>query len=323
MRPVRAATNRYLEFRRNLGYDFSTQGRLLRRFAEFAERNRANYVTTDLVLRWAETFHDALPSTVANAVSVVRRFAVWLASFEPRTQPPPVGLIPGRYQRRRPFIHSEEQVVALVSTAARISSTKGLRGPTYSTFFGLLTATGLRMSEAVNLDRGDVNLADGILVIRRAKFGKTRLIPLHPTTTRALEQYAKQRDKVLGQRGTPAFFVSEAGRRITVWSARYQFAHLSKRLGHRASTRDLARPYRYRHGRGPRLHDLRHRFAALTLLEWYRAGVEVDREIPKLVTYLGHARIECTYWYIEALPELLRLATERAATSWKRGAVAS
>jgi site-specific recombinase XerD len=323
MRTVRAAADRYLEVRRNLGFDLTPHGRLLRRFAEFAERNRANFVTTDLVLRWADTFRGVLPSTVAFAVSVVRRFAVWQAGFEPRTQPPPAGLIPGRYQRRRPFIHSDEQVVALVSTAARISSTKGLRGPTYSTFFGLLAATGLRMSEAVNLDQGDVNLADGILMIRRAKFGKSRLIPLHPTTRRALEQYAKHRDDILGHRGAPAFFVSEAGRRITEWSARYQFAQLSQRLGHRPSNRHLARRHRYRHGRGPRLHDLRHRFAALTLLDWYRAGVDVEREIPKLVTYLGHVKIEETYWYIEAVPELLHLATDRVAIGWKREAVAS
>jgi len=160
-------------------------------------------------------------------------------------------------------------------------------------------------------------LVDGVLIIRRAKFGKTRLIPLHPTTTRALERYAQQRDKILGQQGAPAFFVSDAGRRITEWSARYQFAQLSQRLGHRPSNRNLARRHRYRHGRGPRLHDLRHRFAALTLLDWYRAGVDVEREIQKLVTYLGHVKIEQTYWYIEAVPELLQLATKRVATGWK------
>ncbi len=320
MKTMRAAVEEYLELRRNLGFDLSTQGRLLQRFADFAECNRATFVTTDLVLRWAATFRGVLPSTVASAVSVVRTFAAWRAGYDPRTQPPPGGLITGRYQRRRPFIHSDEQVLALVSTAARMSSTRGLRGPTYSTFFGLVAATGLRMNEAVRLDRQDVNLTDGVLTILRTKFGKTRLIPLHPTTTRALEQYGQRRDEILGQRGAPAFFVSEAGRRITEWSARYQFAQLSQQLGHRPSNRHLARRHRYRHGRGPRLHDLRHRFAALTLLDWYRAGVDVEREIPKLVTYLGHVNIAQTYWYIEAVPELLHLATNRVAAVWKVGA---
>lgn len=317
MRPLRTAVDRYLELRRKLGFDLSIPGRLLQRFANFAECNRATFVTTDLVLRWADTFRGVLPSTVARAVSVERRFAVWQAGYDTRTQVPPDGLITAKYQRRRPFIHSDDQVLALVSTAARMPSTTGIRGPTYSTFFGLVAVTGLRMNEAVKLDRHDVNLVDGVLIIRRAKFGKTRLIPLHPTTTRALERYAQQRDKILGQQGAPAFFVSDAGRRITEWSARYQFAQLSQRLGHRPSNRNLARRHRYRHGRGPRLHDLRHRFAALTLLDWYRAGVDVEREIQKLVTYLGHVKIEQTYWYIEAVPELLQLATKRVATGWK------
>jgi len=218
----------------------------------------------------------------------------------------------------RPFLHSHEQVAALVSTAARLTSDKALRGPTYATYFGLLAVTGLRMSEAVKLDRADVDLVEGVLTIRRTKFGKTRLVPLHPTTRMALERYAEQRDTIMGNRGAPAFFVSDTSRRITVWSARYQFAHISRRLGHRASARDLVGRQRYRLGRGPRLHDLRHRFAALTLLDWYRAGVDVERELPKLVTYLGHGKIEHTFWYLEAVPELLQLATERVANGWKR-----
>jgi integrase len=185
----------------------------------------------------------------------------------------------------------------------------------YSTFFGLIVVTGLRISEAVKLDRDDVDLDQGILTIRRTKFGKSRLVPVHPTTRAALTRYAERRDVILGAKRTPAFFVSEQGRRITVWSARYQFAHLSQQLGHRASNGELEGRERYRHGRGPRLHDLRHRFAAHTLLEWYRTGVDVEREIPKLATYLGHGAVEHTYWYIEALPELLQLATERVVAA--------
>jgi len=315
---LRAAIDRYLALRRSVGFELTIARGLLRRFADFADRERAAFVTTGLVLRWAATFGHVLPSTVARAVSVVRGFAVWQADLDPRTQPPPAGLVPGRYQRRRPFLHSDEQIAALVSATARLSSTKGLRGPTYSTFFGLVAATGLRMSEAVMLDRCDVDLDEGVLTIRRTKFGKTRLVPLHVTTRAALERYALQRDAIMRDTGAPAFFISEAGRRITIWSARYQFAQVSQRLGHRPSTRELPHRHRYRHGRGPRLHDLRHRFAARTLLDWYRAGVDVEREIPKLVTYLGHGGVEHTYWYIEALPELLQLATERVLASRSR-----
>lgn len=321
MTGLRRAVEQYLALRRSLGFELTVAGGILRRFSGFAKREGATYVTTDLVLRWAGTLSCALPATAARAVSVVRGFAAWRVGLDPRTEVPPLGLVPGRYQRRRPFLHSDEQITFLLSTTAQSRSMKGLRGLTYSTFFGLIVATGLRISEAVKLDRGDVDLDQGILTIRRTKFGKSRLAPIHSTTQAALTRYAERRDLILGDIGTPAFFVSEEGQRITVWSARYQFAHVSQKLGHRASNRERAGRERYRHGRGPRLHDLRHRFAAHTLLDWYRAGVDVEREIPKLATYLGHGAVEHTYWYIEALPELLQLATERVVAAHRKDAM--
>jgi integrase len=172
--------------RHERGAAMRVPGRILRRFANFAELEGSTLVTTNLVLRWADTFSHALPSTAARAVSVVRRFAVWQAGLDPRTQVPPLGLVASRCQRRRPFLHSEQQIIQLLSETEQSRSTRGLRGTTFSTFFGLIAVTGLRISEAIKLDRGDVDLSEGVLTVRETKFGKSRLVPIHPTTRTAL-----------------------------------------------------------------------------------------------------------------------------------------
>jgi len=164
----------------------------------------------------------------------------------------------------------------------------------------------MRVNEVVSLDRRDVDLDLGILHIRRTKFRNSRYVPVHATTVTALKQYAEIRDRLFSAPSTPAFFVSERGRRISVNTADYNFAKVSQQVG-------LRMPAKY-HGRGPRLHDLRHRFATRTLIQWYRAGLDVERELPKLSTYLGHVHVNDTYWYLEAVPELLQLATERLMT---------
>jgi integrase len=239
---------------------------------------------------------------------MVRRFAAWHSAVERRTEIPPAGLLPHRYQRKKPHIYSDEEIEKLLREAARLASPRGLRAHTYTTLFGLLAVSGMRVNEALNLDRSDVDLGHGILTIRRTKFGKSRHVPVHPSTVDALKQYVEKRDSILSK-STQAFFVSERGTRITDCMARYTFARLSQQLGLRAIAKS--------HGRGPRLHDMRHRFAARTLIHWYRAGLDVERELPKLATYLGHVHINETYWYLEAVPELLQLATDRLLDNGK------
>jgi integrase len=235
---------------------------------------------------------------------MVRRFALWLSAFDRRTEVPPVGLLPYRFVRKRPYIYSDAEIKQLVRTAGQLSSPTGLKGRTYSTIFGLLSVTGMRISEALAFDREDVNLHEGILRIRRTKFGKSRLVAVHESTRRILADYASARDQVVRRPASAAFFVSEQGRRVTGWATRYNFAKVSREIGLRSRGKG-------RHGRGPRLHDMRHRFAVCTLLNWYRAEIDVEREIPKLATYLGHVHVNDTYWYLEAIPELLVLATRR------------
>ena len=270
----------------------------------FAEREGADQVTTDLALRWAQQPAGVQPATWASRLRIVRRFALWLSATDRHTEVPPAGLLPGRYVRRRPYIYSDAEIKDLVRAAGQLASAAGLRGRTYATLFGLVAVTGMRISEVVALDREDVDLDEGILRIRRTKFGKSRLVAVHDSTRQVLAEYARERDRIVRRPAAPAFFLSEGGDRVTACAARYNFAKVSREVGLRAPTAG-------RHGRGPRLHDMRHRFAVCTLLRWYRAGIDVEREIPKLATYLGHVHVNETYWYVEAVPELLELAARR------------
>jgi integrase/recombinase XerD len=182
-------------------------------------------------------------------------------------------------------------------------SPTGLRAWTYSTLLGLLTVTGMRLGETLALDRNDVDLREGILAVRRTKCRKERLVPVHQTTRLALLQYARMRDQVHPCPKTDAFFVAETGVRLHHCSVRENFVRLSRTIGIRTRAG--------RFGHGPRLHDLRHRLAVTTLMRWYRSGVDVERRLPLLSTYLGHTKVTDTYWYLQAVPELLRLALAR------------
>jgi integrase/recombinase XerD len=305
MNKLREAAEQYLRLRRNLGCKLVETGRLLQNFLAFAEQEGASHVTTDLALRWAQQPSGVQPVTWALRLRVVRRFALWLSASDRRTEVPPAGLLPGRYVRKRPYIYSDAEIRDLVRTAGRLASASGLKGRTYATIFGLLAVTGLRVSEVLALDRDDVDLDEGILRIRRTKFSKSRLVAVDDSTRQVLAAYARERDRIVRRPTAAAFFLSEGGDRVTGWATRYNFAKVSREVGLRAPAGGR------RHGRGPRLHDMRHRFAVCTLLRWYRAGLDVEREIPKLATYLGHVHVNDTYWYLEAVPELLELAARR------------
>lgn len=305
MNSLRQALEEYLAIRHALGYKLRLPASQLRNFVTFMEGSAAEYITTALALEWAKLPADVQPATWADRLAIVRRFATWQSAADPRTEVPPEQLLPHRYCRKPPYIYSDEEIEALVQAAAALPSSRGLRGATYSTVFGLLAVTGMRINEAVQLDRDDVDLEHGMLTIQRTKFGKSRLVPLHASSIKALITYAQKRDAVIKAVTTKAFFLSERNRRITEWSTRYNFARVSAKVGLRPVAPG------FRHGKGPRIHDMRHRFAVTTLLDFYRAGIDVERELPKLSTYLGHVHVYETYWYLEAVPELLELATER------------
>jgi integrase/recombinase XerD len=302
--PMEQALNDYVSLRHSLGFRFQVPEILLRSFVAFLQTEGAPYITRELGLRWATQPAKVQPFTWAQRLGMVRRFAIWLSASDPRTEIPAADLLPHRYQRKPPHIYREEEIERLLRQAQQLRSPRGLRAHTFATLFGLLAVTGMRLGETLGLDRPDVDLDLGILHIRKGKWGKSRYVPVHASTVEALKAYAEARDRLFPAPPTPAFFLSERGRRITNRTADRTFARLSQQIG-------LRIPAKRRSGRGPRLHDLRHHFAVQTLVHWYRAGLDVERELPKLSTYLGHVHTSDTYWYLEAVPELLQLATDR------------
>lgn len=298
MSHLQAALDEYLAVRRGLGYALLKTGIALHRFVVFAEREGSPFITTDLALRWARQAVHVDSSTWAIRLGIVRRFARFCVATDSRTEVPPDGLLPYRYRRKAPFVYSRTDIDRLVAAAAELSSSHGLRARTFATLVRLHAVTGLRTGESVGLDREDVDLERHLLLIRKTKFGKTRWVPIHPSTARALRRYAHHRDRILPKLQTPAFFVTEKGKRVPTWTAQVTFAKLVRRVG--LATRVG--------GRGPRLHDFRHGFAIRTLLRWYRSGIDVERRMPLLSTYLGHTDVARTYWYLSATPELLRCA---------------
>ena len=300
------ALDEYLALRRALGFKLRVTAQQLPRFVQFIEYEGASFITTGLALRWAQEDPQGSSVTHADRLAMVRRFAAWRSADDPRTEVPPARLLPRRYRRPTPYIYSTAEVQNIVSTAASLPSASGLRGLTFSTLFGLLAVTGMRVGEAVALDREDVDFSTGTLNIREGKLGKSRFVPIHATTMNALGHYSERRGAILPGMKVPAFFISERGRRISIWSAENNFIAVCGGIGLRLPA------VGHRYGRGPRLHDLRHRFAVTTFINWYRSGADVDREIPKLATYLGHKGPAEVYWYLQAVPELLELATDRA-----------
>ena len=305
MSALHAALTEYLATRRALGTQLRWPESALRGFVDFVEAQGAEFVTMELALRWTLKSVGVQHATHAGRLAIVRGFAAWLQATDARTQVPPRGLLPAKFRRPAPHIYTEGEISDLIAAAVRLYSTSGLRSATFKTLIGLLVATGLRPGEALRLDGGDVDLGSGILTIRESKFGKSRFVPLEESVRLALVAYATFRDTVLPRRETRAFLVTERGARLGKHAVRRTFANLCKGVGLRA----MGHPRRA--GHGPRLQDMRHSFATRRLIAWYRAGLDVDRLIPRLATYLGHGSTVNTYWYIQAVPELLQLATER------------
>jgi integrase/recombinase XerD len=303
MSRIGTAVDKYLALRRSLGFELKRTECLLRHFVRFADHERARFITTDLALRWSKLSLHVQAAERSTRLRVVRQLAQFLSASDPRTEVPPAGLLPSTYQRPQPYIYTDEEVVQLLSAAEELPSPTGLRAWTYRTLFGLLAVTGMRHSEALALDRGDVDLKAGILTIRRTKCRKTRLVPVHETTQEQLREYARRRDHIHRVPKSSAFLISERGHRLVQASVQHTFVVVSRRIGLRVPARS--------HGHGPRLHDLRHRLAVTTLVRWYRAGADVDARLPILSTYLGHTKVSDTYWYLSAVPELVCVAMAR------------
>jgi len=311
MNPLLQAVHEYLSMRRSLGFKLREAGKALLDFATFMEQHHATYITHALALAWAKQPESAQAAHWARRLSFVRGFARYRSSSDPRTQIPPPGLLPFKPKRARPYLYSDKEIENLLRAARGMPhryQSGALLPWVYYCLFGLLSVSGLRLSEARNLKLQDVDLDNAVLTVRGAKFGKTRLVPLHASTCKVLADYMARRQRHwAGRTVSPYLFVSSWGNRLDGGQIHRAFYGLSRQIGLRGASD--------RHG--PRLHDLRHRFATRTLVNWYRSGQDPERRLPLLSAYLGHVHVADTQWYLEGSPELMGEAMRRLEQRWE------
>lgn len=300
MNQLRQTAEDYLRLRRSLGYSLQAEGRLLLDFVDYSECNQATTLTTELAVAWTiRTRTGVNPAHWRRRLGIVRGFARHLIALDPATEVPPQDLMPFHYRRVTPYLYSPDEIAALIHAAGTFRHP--IKALTYTTLIGLLACTGMRVGETCALDRDDVDLDEGLLTIRAGKLGKARHVPLHPTATAALRDYDQRRDLLCPAPSNPAFFINTRGYRLPARRAPECFALIREIAGIRPAPG----------GRNPRMHDLRHTFCITTLLAWYKAGVDVQAQLPHLSTYLGHVDPISTYWYLQATPELMSLAADR------------
>lgn len=311
MNTLRQAISEYLDMRRSLGFKLQEAGRGLYDFADFMERHHAPYITQALALAWAQQSPQAQPDYWAKRLGYVRGFAQFRSLSDPRTEIPPSSLLPFQPKRARPYIYSDQEISSLLQATLRMPyryKSGALLPWTYYCLFGLLSVTGMRLGEVRNLKLDDVDLDSGVLTIHEGKCGKSRLLPLHKSTCRVLTEYmAKRQRHWQGISVSPYFFVSSRGNQLDNSSIRRAFYAVSRQVGLRGATAS----------HGPRLYDLRHRFATKTLVNWYRSGQDPERRLPLLSAYLGHVHVADTHWYLESTPELMHEAMRCLEQRWE------
>jgi integrase/recombinase XerD len=298
MTTLSTALAEYLALRRSLGYKLERPARVLTEFVDYLDQAGANHVTIDLALGWAVLPANPDSGWRAQRLGMVRTFARWLQTIDPDTEIPPSRLL-HRSRRPAPYLYSETEIAALMAAARQLASP--LRAATLETVIGTLAATGLRVAEVIRLDRSDVDVDERLLMVRDSKLGKSRFVPLHPSTVDALRDYKTRRDQHFPNPRSAAWFISTRGTRLLSSNLGALFAEVIAHAGLPALQR---RPR-------PRLGDLRHTFACRVLEEWHRAGIDVQANLPVLSTYLGHVSPRSTYWYLSADPQLLAAAAER------------
>ncbi|HDR16463.1 MAG TPA: integrase [Desulfobacteraceae bacterium] len=291
----------YLSLRQALGYKLRTYSSSLKDFVRFAKATNTMSITTELALTWAMKPATADPKWWAYRLRLVHHFARFVHGRDPETQVPPLDLLPYCQRRKQPHFYSEGQMNRIVAAAETLPSHNGLRGLTYSTLFILIWVSGLRISEALGLDRDDVDPINDLLTIHNTKFNKSRLVPVQPSTSQALQHYARRRDQIFPRPKVPAFFLTVFGTRPTVAVADMTFRKLCCQIGIRNPSQK----------KGPRIHDIRHTFAVRTLIDLYRNDHDIDQGLHSLAVYLGHAGPSSTFWYLSAVPELMELVRDR------------
>ena len=305
---MEARVEEYLRVRRSLGYQLRVEEGELYRFARFADKQQhTRAITVKLAVAWAKSSRKDSRLFHARRIETLRGLAKYCALFEPETEIPSPTLLGPAHRRISPYIYTPQEITALMDAALQLKPRGGVRPITMQYLIGLLSATGLRISEALHLNRTDVDLDQEHLVVRETKFMKTRYVPLHPTTAKALAEYTRIREGK-APFASNAFFIDDQGGPFQYRQALYAFQCLRRRLGWE---KEGMRP--------PRLHDLRHTFACRRLLNWYEQGVDVNRAILHLSVYLGHCKVTDTYWYLTGIPSLMAIVAERFERKFAQG----
>jgi integrase len=289
----------YLALRRALGYRLARPEKLLGQFLDYLDQIGESRTTVAAALDWARLPAGGDSNWWAYRLSVVRGFATYLHTLNPTHEVPAADLLPHRPLRASPYLYSDTDIAVLIAATSTLRSP--LRRATFATLIGLLAVTGMRVGEAIGLDRGDVDLTAGWLLVRQGKFGKARELALHSTTVEVLRRYQRLRDRVAPTTGATAFLVSTAGTRLIYCNVHATFHRLVRLAGlppRSASCR-------------PRIHDLRHSFAVRAMLDDYAAGEDGQIRLTLLSTWLGHIHPSSTYWYLSASPELMAIAAQR------------
>ncbi len=300
---VTVLVEEFIVMRRGLGYRLGGQERYLRAFAGYLDRaGHHGPIPLAVSVEWATSTSSADPCNHARRLNVVRGFLRHLSALDGATEVPPPGLLGPTSHRRPPHVYSDDEITDLLRAATGLTPRGGLRPYCYVTLFSLLACTGLRISEALALSREDVDLAGGVLTVRAGKGGRTRLVPLHASALVPLRDYASLRDCYPSSPGGgEAFFRTERSERLSYGAVSSTFGRLRHQLGWEAAARS----------RAPRIHDLRHRMVVRRIQSWHTQGVDVDRKIAVLATYLGHVLVSDVYWYISAVPELMSIVADR------------
>ncbi|MGH2870850.1 MAG: tyrosine-type recombinase/integrase [Solirubrobacteraceae bacterium] len=298
MTALRQALGDYLAVRHALGYKLAREEQILPQFLDFLEGRGEQHVNTDAAVAWA-TLPARSATWSSSRLRIVRGFATYLHAIDPIHEIPAPDLLPWRSTRATPYLYSEQQIAALITAAGTLRTPH--RVATIQTLLGLLAVTGMRIGEVVGLDRTDFDTRNGCLVVRGAKFGKSRELALHPSTTTAVRQHLQRTDRPTPSPGTAALLITSVGTRLRICDVQRTFRTLTGRAGIVARSESCR----------PRVHDMRHSFAVATVLDGYHADADVGHRLALLATYLGHVNPAATYWYLSAAPELMQLAADR------------
>jgi integrase len=299
MSPLRQALIDYLAVRRALGFKLNRAEKLLEQFVTYVEERGERHLRISTIVAWAALPANTHRNWLAKRLSLVRGFARHLHAIDPANEVPPSDLLPWQRCRATPYLYSDGELAALLTAATSLQT--AYRVLTYQTLIGLLAVTGMRVGEALALDRNDIDVTHGVLTVRLTKFGKSRELPVHASTVEALRCYLGHRDRPRAGASVPAVFVSSAGTRLCYANVLWTFHRLLCCAG--ITQRSAACR--------PRIHGFRHRFAVQTMLDAYRQGEDAEARLAILSTYLGHVNPKATYWYLSATPELLQLAADR------------